>query len=87
MKQTRASSESPIWASTRAPARKSSVASSPRLLAVCRSSGWGSQVTRVADAPEAVRAGGLERLQDRLDPLAQVQVGVADDGRGGPLGP
>ena len=34
----------------------------------------------MTDAPEAVGAGRLQRFQDRLDPLAQVQVGVPDDG-------
>ena len=35
---------------------------------------------RVADAPEAVGAGRLQRLQHRAHVLAQVQVGVADNG-------
>ena len=42
---------------------------------------------RVADAPEPVGAGGLESFQDRLNAVAQVQVGVAHDGRRGPAGP
>ena len=38
----------------------------------------------MADAAEAVGAGCLQRLQHRFDAIAQVQVGVADDGRRGP---
>ena len=40
----------------------------------------------MADAPKPVGAGRLQRLQHRCDPVAQVQVGVADDGGGRPAG-
>jgi len=40
----------------------------------------------VADTPEAVRAGGLEGIEDRLDPVAQLQVGVPDDRGAGERG-
>ena len=36
---------------------------------------------RVADAAKSVGAGGLKRLQHRLDPVAQLQIGMADDCR------
>ena len=36
------------------------------------------------DAAKPVRAGGLQRLQYRLDPVRQLQIGMADDRRGGP---
>ena len=50
----------------------------------------GVPTNRVADTAETVRAGGLERLKDRAHSLAQLQVGPADDRRGGagrPVGP
>ena len=41
----------------------------------------------VPDAAEAVGARRLQRLQHRLDALAQVQVRVADNRGGGRAGP
>jgi hypothetical protein len=41
---------------------------------------------RVPDPTKPVGAGDVERLQHRCDPVAQVQVGVADDGSGRPAG-
>ncbi len=37
----------------------------------------------VADAAEAVWAGRLQCLHDRLDPIAELQIGMPDDRRGG----
>jgi hypothetical protein len=41
---------------------------------------------RVSDASQPVGAGGVERLQHRCDPVAEVQVGMADNGGGSPAG-
>ena len=40
----------------------------------------------MADPPKPVGAGRLQRIQHGLDPVAQLQVGVADDGRRCPAG-
>ena len=40
----------------------------------------------MADAPEPVGTGRLQCLQHRRDALAEVQIGVPDDGRRGPTG-
>jgi hypothetical protein len=41
----------------------------------------------MADTAKPVRAGGPQRLQYRLDPVRQFQIGVTDDRRGGPASP
>src|SRR6266849_3467732 len=40
----------------------------------------------MADPAKTVGTGGLQRLQHRFDPISQVQIGVADDGRRRPAG-
>ena len=69
-------------ASTRAPAQEVVAAHLALGLVSRRVLHLGARVPghRVADAPETVGAGRLQRLQHRAHVLAQVKVGVADDG-------